>query len=131
MLGALFTDVEFACAASAVGAALGRLERPKQAFRYKYVYNATWRKPCDLTYPAEYGVCHTSELSFVFGQCPNPQPPSLCTAEGSPMDISTIPNTAPTSSGPRIPCIPLGIQCLLRRFLLFVTSCRFGFYAFS
>ena len=35
--------------------------------RYRYAYNASWKSTCDLSWPAAYGVPHTSELSFVFG----------------------------------------------------------------
>ena len=38
------------------------------AWQYLFTYNATFKQPCDLSFPAEYGVCHTMELPFFFGQ---------------------------------------------------------------
>jgi hypothetical protein len=68
MLGSLLTDVEFACASHLLAAALGRLAPAQSSFSYLFTYNATWKRACDLTFPAPYGVCHTAELSFVWGR---------------------------------------------------------------
>ena len=56
MLGKLSTDLEFTCGAAALGQALERVSTPLPAYQYVFTYNATYKEPCDLTYPAAYGV---------------------------------------------------------------------------
>lgn len=68
MIGALLTDVEFVCGSRLLASALGRHALAPATYDYLFTYNATWKHPCDLTFPAAYGVCHTAELSFVWGQ---------------------------------------------------------------
>lgn len=80
MLGELFTDIEFVCGATALAAALARLPNPRPSWRYIFDYNASFAAPCDLQWPAEYGVPHTAELSFFWGQIVYPfgAPDQLC-----------------------------------------------------
>ena len=80
MLGKLFTDVEFVCGATGLAAALTRLPEPRPSWRYVFDYNATFTAPCDLQWPTEYGVPHTAELSFFWGQIIYPfgAPDQLC-----------------------------------------------------
>ena len=58
----LVTDLEFVCSSSW----LARVVPPRTAFGYRFAYNVSWTAPCDLSWPEEYGVPHTAELSFVF-----------------------------------------------------------------
>ena len=60
MLGKLTNDVEFVCGVQAFAGSLNMLG--VSAWQYLFAYNATFKRPCDLSFPAEYGVCHTMEL---------------------------------------------------------------------
>jgi hypothetical protein len=115
-LALLLSDVEFECGSSLALAAMmlrtpkagaGRAPAPPpSAHGYRFTHNATWAGPCDLTDPAEYGVPHTAELSFVFQQVTAALRRVFCSRVGGSTPVSPPVSAARFSFSPAAACVP-------------------------